>query len=282
MKKLGLFFTTGLLLLSCDTTGVKPSTTEIEKTSHSDVSDSVKVQPMDVDHEVVNKKELSNGLKIEWFEHGDGEAVKYGDMLDLDFKVTLEDGTEVQNSANIPAQKYHHFMVGFGLQFEAWDLTLEQLKVGDFVEVFMPSDLLYGKQKVGNIPPNSNFITRIKVRSKISPDREVDGNKVWIFARDYDETIEFGEDKVVEYNVIGYTESNKIYLNTFASRKPFSLNLEDQGVIPGLKKALINAKKDDRLFIYVPAAEAYKAKGYVDLVKPNEDLFFNVTILDIK
>lgn len=276
---------TTIILYGCDTTGVKKVEDDIVVDDIQNGGDDTlpeQISELELSHDVVDHKELSSGIKIQWFEHGEGESINYGDMLDLDFKVMLEDSTEIQNSDNIPAQKFHHFMVGFGLQFEAWDLTLEELKVGDFVEVFMPSSLLYKDKKVGDIPPNSNFITRIKVKSKVKPDWETDGNKVWVFARDYDEKSSFSEDNSITYNAIGYTQSKKIYLNTFASRKPFTMKLEDQGVIPGLKKALINAKKDDRLFIFVPSSEAYKNKGYLDLVKSYEDLFFNITVVDIQ
>jgi FKBP-type peptidyl-prolyl cis-trans isomerase len=51
--------------------------------------------------------------------------------------------------------------------------------------------------------------------------------------------------------------------------------------VPGLKKALINCKKFDRLFIVVPPEEAYGSKGYLDLVKPNETVFYNVLVVDV-
>ena len=59
------------------------------------------------------------------------------------------------------------------------------------------------------------------------------------------------------------------------------MKLEDNGVVPGLKKALINAKKGDRMFVLIPSEQAYAAKGYLDIVKPNEDLFFNVLVMDV-
>jgi hypothetical protein len=31
----------------------------------------------------------------------------------------------------------------------------------------------------------------------------------------------------------------------------------------------------------VPAADAYGDKGYIDIVKPNEDLFYNIFVMDV-
>jgi FKBP-type peptidyl-prolyl cis-trans isomerase len=49
-----------------------------------------------------------------------------------------------------------------------------------------------------------------------------------------------------------------------------------------LKKALTNAKKSDRLYIYVPSEQAYGNKGYLDIVQPNEPLFYNVLVMDVQ
>jgi FKBP-type peptidyl-prolyl cis-trans isomerase len=35
------------------------------------------------------------------------------------------------------------------------------------------------------------------------------------------------------------------------------------------------------MYIVVPASEAYGTKGYLNLVKPNEDLFYNVLVMDV-
>ena len=43
----------------------------------------------------------------------------------------------------------------------------------------------------------------------------------------------------------------------------------------------INAKKSDRMYIVVPSLEAYGSKGSKGFVKPNEDLFYNVLVMDV-
>jgi FKBP-type peptidyl-prolyl cis-trans isomerase len=37
----------------------------------------------------------------------------------------------------------------------------------------------------------------------------------------------------------------------------------------------------DKLWILVPPSQAYGSKGMVDLVKPNEDLFYDLIIMDV-
>jgi len=70
-------------------------------------------------------------------------------------------------------------------------------------------------------------------------------------------------------------------VNIYRNNQPFSVIFGEPGLVPGLKKALINAKKSDRMFILIPSSEAYGSKGYLDLVKPNEDLLYNVLVMNV-
>jgi FKBP-type peptidyl-prolyl cis-trans isomerase len=72
-----------------------------------------------------------------------------------------------------------------------------------------------------------------------------------------------------------------MYVNTFRTNQPFTFKLSDHGLVPGLRKALINAKKSDRLYILVPPSEAYGAAGYLDFVKPDEPIFYNILVMDV-
>jgi FKBP-type peptidyl-prolyl cis-trans isomerase len=77
------------------------------------------------------------------------------------------------------------------------------------------------------------------------------------------------------------TPSNALYVNTYSTNQPLNYKLSDYGLVPGLRKALINAKKADRLYIVVPSSEAYGTKGYLNLVKPNENVFYNILVMDV-
>ena len=77
------------------------------------------------------------------------------------------------------------------------------------------------------------------------------------------------------------TNSNPLYVNTYRTGNTIKMSLASSGYVPGLKKALINAKKSDRMFVFVPSQEAYGSQGYLDVVGSNEDLFYNVLVMNI-
>jgi len=282
-KKIGIGFI-GMsiaVIFSCEVNTVSEKPKDAKNPEQQNQMQSQKTSGPDESKSVKDSLLMDNGALIRWFEHGDGEKVEYGEMVMIDYKVVLENGTVVDGNHLINKPSFP-FVVGFGMQTEAWDLALQEMRVGDFAEVYFPAQLVRGAKEIkGIIPPNSNNIVTIKVLRKEKPTREVDGNKVWLFEENPNNTDKFDEGKIVDFHCMVSTPSNPFYINTFREGNPFSLRITDYGVVPGLKKALINAKAADRMYIYVPASEGYKDKGFQNLVKPNEDLLYNVLIMSI-
>ncbi len=271
--KLGLSgFLAFLLLVACDTSGVKKNAAADKKeTAGTD---------LDGDHKVIAKKRLSEGMAIEWFAKGTGENLKDGEMVMIEYKVKLKDGTVVDGNhmINKPSLPY---LIGFNLQ-PGWDIAMHELKVGDFVRILIPPSLGRGDKGIeGMIPPNADNLLYVKVLENKKPDRIVEGSKVWILEENKDNKLKFNEKTQISFHAMVSTPTNPMYVNTYRSNQPFSFKLSDHGLVPGLRNALINAKRSDRMYIVVPPSEAYGDKGYLDLVKPNEALFYNVLVMDV-
>lgn len=279
IKTIGLSIITTSILVSCGPTGVvDKDPVDTSDTNNEEVSETPKI---DQAKEVKDTLLLDNGIKIKWFEHGEGEQMKYGELYAIDFRVMIDNG-DIVDGNHLLKKESIPFMIGFEIQTPGWDIALKNLKVGDFAEVFIPSDLARGENGIKDlIPPNANNILRIRILKKIKPDRSIDGNRVWIFERNESNTLGFDDSQELIFHTITSSQTNPRYVNSFMDGRPFSMRLADYGIVPGLKKALINAKKADRMFVFVPASEAYKSKGYLDVVKPNEDLLYNMFIMDV-
>lgn len=290
MKKY-LVIALGFNLVACSTEVVKEDPASVEENTVVKKED-LKPKGDYKFESQQDSKELQSGLVINWRLKSEGPAIKRGDVININYEVRLKDSTLVESNKKLGLKTYP-FMVGFGLQTEGWDLALANLNVGDSVEVLIPAALGRGEKGYKErdkysgeikeiIPPNSDLILILKAESLEKPLREVDGNKVWLLLENKNNTTQFDEGKTVDFHCMVSTPTNPMYVNTFRNKPPFSLKLEDSGVVPGLKKALIGAKEGDRLYIYVPADQAYKSKGYQDLVKPNEPLFYNVMVMNVK
>jgi FKBP-type peptidyl-prolyl cis-trans isomerase len=277
MMKFYFPFILAFIVYSCDTSGVSKNTVEKKPV----VSSKPDNYSLDADHKTIETKNFDNGLMIEWFEKGDGEKVKKGDLIEIDYKVRLKDGNIVDGNHLLKKESLP-FMVGYNMQTKGWDIALSDMNVGDFARIKIPSHLARGEKGVnGLIPPNSDNFLTIRILSKIKPDRVVDGTKVWVLEENKNNEEKFGEGYKVQFHAMASSPSTPLFANTFRSNQPFEFRLGDQGIVPGLRKALINAKTSDRMYVLVPASEAYGDKGYMDFVKPGEDIFYNLLVMEV-
>ncbi|AEA42047.1 FKBP-type peptidyl-prolyl cis-trans isomerase [Fluviicola taffensis] len=231
---------------------------------------------------IADKKSFPNGLRIQWFEKGTGEAVKDGSVYEINFKTRLKTGEIIDGNYKLQRDMLP-YLVGYGMQTPGFDIAMKELHVGDFVEIFIPGQLARGEKGIpGIVPPNSPNIVFLRIGKEIPPTKVVDGVRVWKLEENpeiKDAGITATSNVAIHYFV--GTKSNPRYDNSYQRNTPFAFGMKDASLIPGLRKAMINAKMYDKLYILVPASEAYGSKGYVDLVKPNEDLFYDVIVMDV-
>jgi FKBP-type peptidyl-prolyl cis-trans isomerase len=271
---LGTFFFC-LAFVGCNTEGVKNK-------GNDNMPKPGKVNILDQDHKVIDTKKLGNGLRIDWFVKGKGPKVNKSDLVLIDYKVKLKDGKEVDGN-HLLGTRALPFVVGFNMQTKGWDLAFNHLNEGDFVRILIPSPLARGVDGIkGLIPPNADNWLILRVLKIAKPDRVVDGTKVWVLQRNKKFKDSFGPGKLIAFHAMASSESSPLYMNTFRQDKPYIHDFDDKNIVPGLRKALINAKSGDRIFMVAPPSQAYGNKGYMDFVKPNESVFYNLFILDVK
>lgn len=264
-----------ILLAACNTTGVKK--TPAQKTPTKPTTHSV----IDKEGTIIRQKELDNGIAIAWYKQGKGNTLHDGEMVMIDYKVKLANGTIVDGN-HLLNKKALPFLIGYQMQTIGWDIALKELKVGDIARIVIPSKLARGEKGVkGLIPPNADNLLMIHILSELKPTRTIDGTNVWLLEENTSNKLRFNEKTSISFHGIASSPSNPSFVNTFRSNQPFTYKLSDHGLIPGLRKALINTKKSDRLYTTIPASEAYKDNGFLDIVKPNESIFYNIFVMDV-
>ncbi|MDB4516934.1 FKBP-type peptidyl-prolyl cis-trans isomerase [Crocinitomicaceae bacterium] len=278
-----------MLITACETSGMKSNKKndsgkkpkKVNAQNTAEVIDSNFID-LDAKHEVVDDMVLSNGIKIKWFKHGSGDVIENGQMVNIDYKVYLENG-EMIDGNSLRKQKSFPYMVGFKMQ-PGWDIAMRELRIGDHVEIFMPYQLSRGDKEIeGLIPAKSNNIIKLHILGIQEADQEVDGGtRVWMMNENKNNKTTFGPDKRIYFHCYISTPSNPMYYDTQVENNPFNYGYDEPGLVPGLRKALINAKKADLMLVHVPAAQAYGKQGYLDVVKPNEDLFYRIFVMEVK
>jgi len=224
---------------------------------------------------------LDNGIKIHWLNRGAGDSLILGDCVDINYKVFLSNGKLIEGNHLLNIASFP-FVVGFGMQTKGWDIALQKMRAGDEVEIFIPSKLARDDKAVeGMIPPNSDNIVYINALSKRRPTRVIDKTKVYVFEENERNKVKFNKENTIVFHAMISSPSNPMYFNSFRTNKPFTAEMKHAGLVPGLKKALNNAKKSDRMYVVIPSEEGYGAPGYLDLVKSNEPLLFNIFVMDV-
>jgi FKBP-type peptidyl-prolyl cis-trans isomerase len=275
---------------SCELSGVENSQEETnqldslifgEHDPNQSGSDSTDVSEKVLDTVAVSEKSLENGIRIKWFERGDGPAVKKNDLVAIDYRNQLEDGT-VYDGNHLIKKAFIPFMVGWNLQTPGWDIALKELNVGDEVEIFIPANLARGEKGIpGVVPPNSNNILLLKVVKIMEPDFTEDDIRIWIVEKTKEDRTEIGYESEVDIHYWVSSETKPRYDNSYKRKLPFELKMGDGNIVPGLYKALLKGRKGDKMMIHIPAIEAYGATGLPGLVPKNEDVFYDLIVLDV-
>ena len=99
-----------------------------------------------------------------------GRQLADGDRLLVNYQGTLLSGEQFDASFDFSSfeaeagRRPFEFVLGAGQVIQGWDQGLNGQKLGEVVELKIPSELAYGEQAVGdNIPPNSSLIFTVEV-----------------------------------------------------------------------------------------------------------------------
>ena len=88
---------------------------------------------------------------------GTGRAAKSGDNIVVHYTGVLYENGE-QFDASWDAGRPFNFTLGQGNVIPGWDQGIEGMKVGSRRILVIPSDLAYGEQGQGSIPPNATLV----------------------------------------------------------------------------------------------------------------------------
>lgn len=103
-----------------------------------------------------------SGLTYIVTKQGDGEQVKAGQMVIVNYTGLLTNGAKFDSS--LDRNEPFSFPVGAGMVIKGWDEGLQNLRVGDHAVLTIPPSIGYGASGAGGvIPPNATLIFIIEV-----------------------------------------------------------------------------------------------------------------------
>lgn len=108
------------------------------------------------------KRVLEGGVICEELKEGHGPTAVPGKMVQVYYTGKLENG-KIFDSAT--GGKPFKFKLGKNEVIKGWDIGLKGMKVGGKRKLIVPAKMAYGKEKVGNIPPNSTLVFDVELKA---------------------------------------------------------------------------------------------------------------------
>ena len=111
---------------------------------------------------------MTNKLKIEVMQEGDGDVAEQGQRVTVHYEGRLTDDTVVDSSR--PRGQPFGFTIGAGQVIQGWEQGVNGMKVGEMRRLTIPADLGYGVTGAGHvIPPNATLVFDIELLTVTAP-----------------------------------------------------------------------------------------------------------------
>ena len=251
-------------------------------------------------------KTTESGIKYFDETIGEGKDTKFGDLISIHFKGwVIVDSTNLfsdwtADSTRLPymiGDSYRQgqvvkFVLGEDAFIRGTDEGIVGMKPNGKRMIVIPSELAYGEQGVGPVPPNADlkvFIELLEVQDPVVTELwDVDQTKLQTSESGLKYVIiEEGEgDIATDGNVVtvhysGFLEDGTKFDSSVERDEPFSFVIGNKQVIAGWDEGIRLLKKGGKARFVIPPS-----LGYGDItagkIPPNSTLVFDVELLDVK
>jgi peptidylprolyl isomerase len=234
----------------------------------------------------------ASGLQYVVVAEGAGEVPKSGDLVQVHYTGTLEDGTKFDSSYDRGEPIL--FPLGMGRVIPGWDEGIALMKVGGKSKLIIPSELAYGERGAGGvIPPNATLLFDVElVGIQAGPaeaptalnDSDYTTTQSGLQYHDLEagtgESPQSGQTVTVHYT--GWLEDGTMFDSSLTRGRPFDFTIGLGQVIPGWDEGVASMKIGGKRQLVIPAGLAYGERGAGDVIPPNAPLIFEVELLGIQ
>lgn len=234
----------------------------------------------------------ASGLQYVVVLEGAGEAPQNGDLVQVHYTGTLEDGTKFDSSYDRGEPIL--FPLGMGRVIPGWDEGIALMKVGGQAKLIIPSELAYGERGAGGvIPPNATLLFDVElVGIQAGPpeaptalsDSDYTTTQSGLQYHDFEagtgQSPQSGQQVTVHYT--GWLEDGTMFDSSLTRGRPFDFTIGLGQVIPGWDEGVASMKVGGKRQLVIPAGLAYGEQGAGGVIPPNATLIFEVELLGVE
>jgi FKBP-type peptidyl-prolyl cis-trans isomerase len=250
---------------------------------------------------------LKSGLEYSDNKVGSGDTTEIGDLITFHFKgwiVKDKDdyfkdwSNDTTNSKNLIGDSKEggrgpiKLVLGVDRFIKGINEGIVGMKPGGERTIIIPSDLAYGKQGYGPIPPNSDLkvvVDLIASKKVVQPAMwKVDSTKIKstktglkyvIVDPGSGPKIKAGQMVTVDYN--GWLINGKLFDSSFRRDEPFTFVVGKHMVIPGWDEGVQLLKVGSKARLIIPPDLAYGNRN-MGVIPPNSTLIFDIQVDSVK
>lgn len=206
---------------------------------------------------------------------GKGRPAQAGDLIVVDYKGTLADGTTFDQSYGKPP---FSFNLRKGQVIKGWDVGMSGMRVGGRRILTIPPELGYGDREMGPIPPNSTLKFEV-ICHDIWPEK---GPRIRIemVRPGTGRAAKKGDTIMVHYK--GSFPNGLKFDSSYDSGKPMAVTLGTGGVIPGFEQGLLGMKAGGKRKISIHPDLAYGDSGQPPAIPRKAVLNFELELVSFK
>lgn len=208
---------------------------------------------------------------------GKGKEAKPGDLVIMKYVGTLTNGTRFDGNEDPDANPFS-FYLGEGSVIPGWDKGIVGMKKGGKRRLEIPSDLGYGANGSGAIPPNADLIFEVELLDHVPMGEEdiFDKSDVKVGSG---MTAKLGDRVRIHY--VGTLANGKKFDDTKERGEPVEFQLGN-GTIIGLDYAIAGMKVGGKRTMRIPPEVAYGRRGKPPTIPANSVLNFEVELLGVQ
>ncbi len=233
----------------------------------------------------------ASGLYWKYLIKGHGKTPKTGDYVLVRYVGKLSDNTLFNSSDN--AGEPLGFNVNVGQVIKGWDKALLQSPEGSKLWLIVPSELGYGNQPVGVIPPNSTLYFELELL-KVIPQEPIEPYDIsgkekislpngiqYAFVKKSEGMIP-DTNYIAKVHFTGYLPDGTIFDTSLPSQTPEKFVVGASQIIAGINLAVQQMPQGSKARFLIPYQLAFGEKGYFNLIPPKSNVIFDIELLEVK
>jgi FKBP-type peptidyl-prolyl cis-trans isomerase len=293
LKYILFIFTFFVVLSSCSLENVA---------EQEQANDEAEIQNYITQAKLVNMLKTASGMYYTIKPSGVTKAAVANDLVTLNYKLYLLDGTLV-DSTNAQAKQFKSIV--YGVSSSIFSPIIQLMKEGDKGTFLLPSSLGFGPTSIGNVPAYSSLRAEVEVISirseteQITDMRNLYGFKKpeitssgMVFEKTLESTTEAaistGKSVTVKYlGRLGYGTvkvdaiTNKLVFDSKFGEGEFTFITGTSQVIKGFEEAVLKMRLNEKAKIILPSSIAYGANGN-STIPGYSPLYFEIEIVFVK